>query len=109
MLANEDLDVLATGLQLPHRRHLVASHKTAIASDSDELVFDGVRIHGALSVLHATLPDVVAQRACSETSRVGGSRARRRRVDSPARIFGRIRLARHELVDLKSSGGERGM
>src|SRR5262245_3319976 len=99
----------STGLQLPHRRHLVARHKTAVASDSDELVFEGVGIHGALSVPHATLPDVVAQRACSETSRVGGSRSRRRRVDSPARIFGGIRLARHELDDVKSSGGERGM
>src|SRR5262245_25158605 len=37
---------------------------------------------------------------------VRGSRARRRRVDSPARIFGGIRLARHELVRELPAGRE---
>jgi hypothetical protein len=54
MLANEGRDVLASGLQRPHRRHLVASHKAAVAShvtaqDSGELAFDDVRMHGAPS------------------------------------------------------------
>jgi hypothetical protein len=54
MLANEDRDVLASGLQRPDRRHLVASHKAAVAShvsapDSGELAFDDARIHGASS------------------------------------------------------------
>src|SRR5262245_4083905 len=39
---------------------------------------------------------------------LGRSRARRRRVDSPARVFEGIRLARDEVVYAKSCGGECG-
>jgi hypothetical protein len=144
MLPNEDRDVLASGLQRPHRRHLVASHKAAVAShvsaqDSGELALDDVRIHGALPALpHAQRSSVVWIHAWASWDwhlrrrrpgrpflcialfgrreppdgallwspyGLGRSRARRRRVDSSARVFEGIWLARDEFVDAKSSGG----